>query len=146
MESFVVQKNPMRALSVSTQRFAMVCHHRNHGFLVQTVFAERIQQLAYARIGVCDFPVVGLGCESLLVWFRRVVRIVRVVEVYPEKEWSLRNLAEPCRGMFDHDLGAPFDSLVTIRAVAAHVKACVIDVETAVKSRSRAVQGIENER
>ena len=48
--------------------------------------------------------------------------------------------------MFDYDLGAPFNSLVTIGAVAAHVKACVVDVEAAVKSRSRAVQRIEYQR
>ena len=71
---------------------------------------------------------------------------MRVVEMDPEKERSFRNLAEPRSRMFDHDLGAPFDSLVTIGAVAAHVKACVVDVEAAVKSRSGAVQWIENQR
>ena len=48
--------------------------------------------------------------------------------------------------MLDDDLGAPFDRLVTIGAVAAQVKSGVVDVEAAIKSWSSAIQRIENQR
>ena len=48
--------------------------------------------------------------------------------------------------MLDHDLGTPFDCLVAIGAVAAHVKAGVVNIEAAIKSRSRAVEWIEYQR
>lgn len=128
------------------ERFTMVGHHRNHGFVIKAVLAQRVQQFADAGVGVGDFSVVELGSEALLVGRRRVVGIVRVVKMDPEEEWSIGNLAEPSQGVLDHDFGAPLHRFVAVSAVAAQVKARVIDVEAPVKSGSRAIQRIENQR
>ena len=67
MESFIVQKHSVRVLAMRAQRLAMVRHHRNHGFVIEAVLAQRIQQFADAGIRVGDFSVVRLRREALLV-------------------------------------------------------------------------------
>ena len=128
------------------QRFAMVGHHRDHGFVIEAVLAQRVQQFADAGVGVGDFSVVGLRREALLVGRRRVIGIVRVVQMDPEEKWSIGNLAEPSQGVLDHNLGAPLHRLVAISAAAAQVKAGVVQVKAAIESRRSAVQRIENQR
>jgi hypothetical protein len=146
VQSFIIQKHSVRALAVGAQRFAVIGHHRDHGFVIDAVLAQPFQQLAEAGVGVGDFSVVGLRRKTFLIGRRRVIGIMRVVQMNPEKEGFVRNLAEPSQGMLHHNLGSPLHRLVAIRAVAAQVKTRVIDVEAAIKSRGGSVQRIKHQR
>ena len=79
VESFVVQKNSMSVLAMRAQRLPMVRHHRNQGFVIKSVLAQRVQQFADAGVRVGDFAVVRLRSEAFLVGRRRIIRIVRVI-------------------------------------------------------------------
>ena len=146
VKGFVVEKHSVRVLTVRPQRLAVIRHHRNQGFVVETVLAQRVQQFADAGVRISDFSVVGLRGVAFLEWRRRIVGVMRIVQMHPQEERPIGHLAEPSQGVIYHHRGAPLDRLVAVGAVAAQPKTRVINVEAAIKSRRSAVQRIENQR
>src|SRR6266568_197742 len=104
------------------------------------------EQFAYRRIGISNFAVVRRGGVLRLERQRGIVRIVGIVEMHPEEEWSLRDAAEPAQGMIHDIFGAPLDGFVAVGAMAAQVEAGIVDVESAIEAWSGAVERIENQR
>ena len=102
MQGFVVEKNTVRVLAVCSQRLAVVSHHRDQRFVVKTVLADLIQQFADSGVGVGNFTVVRLRGEARLERRRRIVGIMRVVKMHPQKKGPVRQLAEPGQRMIDN--------------------------------------------
>ena len=136
----------MGVLAVRTQRLSMIGHHRNQRFIEEPVLPQLRKQLAQRGICVRDLAVVRLRRIALFEWRRRVVGVVRIVEVNPEKERRVFELTEPAERMVDDHAGAPFDGLVAIRTMAAKVEARVIDVKPAIEAGSGAVERVEDQR
>src|SRR5437016_1922598 len=67
------------------QSFSVISHHNNHCSLIPSLFLEVSKEVTQRRIRVSNFSVV----EPVLVNFgirrRRLVRIVRIVEVHPNE-------------------------------------------------------------
>src|ERR1700746_3206407 len=71
---------------------------------------------------------------------------MRIVEMQPKKKSTVRHLASPPECMIDHISRPPLNRLVAIHSAPAQMKSGVIHVKSAIKTWSRAVQRIENQR
>ncbi len=146
VQSFVVQKHAMRVLAMRAQRLAMIRHHRDQGFVIKPVLAQRVQQVADTGVRVSDLAVVRLRREPFLIGRRWIIRVVRVIQVNPEKDRFVSRMAKPSQGMAHHHVRASLHRLVAVRSVAAKMKARVVHVEPAIKAWRGAVQWVENQR
>src|SRR5215470_19892557 len=71
---------------------------------------------------------------------------MRIVEMHPEEKWPVRQLAEPAERMIDDVARPPLNGFVTIHSVTPQMKSSVINIKSAIKARSRAVQRIQDKR
>src|SRR5579862_1214982 len=88
-----------------SQALAVIRGEHDQRVLINTSFFDKAHQASYLLIDVCDFAVVGMRSVLLPKRRWRVVRIVRIVQVSPQKEWPFRGSLEPADGLVDH-LGA----------------------------------------
>ncbi len=122
----------------------MISHDCDQGFVVEIVLTNLVEELAYTRIDVCNFAVVGLRGKASLVGFRRIVRIMRVVEMNPQEERPVRQLAKPRERMIHNIAGAAFDRLVAVSAMAPQVESGIVDFESAIEARSGPIERIKD--
>src|SRR6266566_2278391 len=134
----------MRVFSMRAERFAVICHHRDQRLIVKPMLLECIKQLAYARVRVCNLTVIGLGCVVLFIGRRRIVRVMRIIEMHPQEKWPARHLAEPAESMIHDVPSPPLDGFIAIHPMPPQMKSGVIHVKSAIEPGSRSVQWIEN--
>ena len=146
MESLVVQKHAMRVLAMCAQRLAMIRHHRDQGFVIKPVLAQRVQQVADAGVRVSNLAIVRLRREPFLKGRRWIIRVVRVIQVNPEKGRFVSRMAKPAQGMAHHHVSASLHRFVAVRSAAAKMKARIIHVEPAIKAWRGAIQWVKNQR
>src|SRR5579862_965928 len=146
MQSFVIKKDSVGILAMRTERLSVVRHHSDQSLFVETVLANLRDQFAHGRISVGDFSVVRLGCKSCFEGLRRIVWIVRVIQMDPEKKGTVGQLAEPRQSMIYHLSCAALNRFVSIHTVTAQIEISVINIKSAIKTRGRALQRIENQR
>jgi hypothetical protein len=86
VDGFVVKKNAVMRFAVFSEGLAMVRHDGNHGAVEKAPGPQFADQFSDDGIGVCNFPVVGLCPIARSIWLRRVVRIMWIVKMHPQKE------------------------------------------------------------
>src|SRR5437773_8287886 len=132
----------MRVLAMCSQRFTMVGHNGDHGFVVEAMLLELPKQSTDCRVRVGNFTIVGLRAVLFFEACRRVIRIVSIIQMDPQKEWSVFKSAEPRQGMRDDILRASLHGFVTVGSVPARMKSSIIDIKSTVETRRGAIQWI----
>ena len=124
----------------------MIGHDRDERLVEQSTDFQLPHQLSDDGVFVCNAAVIGFLRVTGLVRFGRIVRIVRVVEVDPEKKWVLGMRAKPSHGMGQHLIAAAHDGLVA--ALLAHVlgmEVGIVGIESPLEA-GRAALWIERQR
>src|SRR5690348_3423349 len=135
VQGVVIKEQPMAQFSMLPKSLAMVGHHHEKSVLVKAASAQSSQQPAHRGVHVGNFAVVGRRRVLGFKWRWRIIRIVRVIEMKPEKKRSAGAPIQPSQGLCHHLQSPAFDTVVAILTRAAGVKWRVICVEAAVKSR-----------
>src|SRR5437016_1747450 len=105
---------------------------------------QHFHEAADNRIGICDLAVVRSGGVVSLERLRRVIWVMRIVEMQPDKKRPLLMTAQPSQSAIGNILRAPLRALVAVFARLTLVKVGVIHVEAALEARSsgRRIQNV----
>src|SRR6266496_2344139 len=90
--------------------------------------AMRLQipdEVAQGRVRIRNFAIVEAVLIGLRVGKRRLIRIMWIIEMYPDKLWSRRVRCEPLLSMRDHVHASPFHASPARFAVAVLRKVVV---------------------
>ena len=106
MSGRIIEKNSMGLLTVFTKAFAMITHHDNQRVLVSVLLLQIFEQMSQRAVGISDLAIVQTIFINLRKRWRRFVRIMRIVEVYPNEPWLRRMSIHPCFGPMDYIFAA----------------------------------------
>src|SRR5262249_23868131 len=95
---------------------------------------------------VCNLAVIRCGSILAFVWRRRIVRIVRIVKMDPEEEWTFRMLVQPCNRTSNHLPSAAFPRLISVERRMPLLKTSIIGIESAFETMGKALLRIEDHR
>ena len=84
-DGFVVEEDAVHRFAMGAERLAVIRHDHDERAFIQATLSKIGEQLAQGSVGIGDLSVVGV-LKARVVWRRRIVRCVRVVEVDPYKE------------------------------------------------------------
>src|SRR5215469_1065551 len=144
MNCLVVKKQTMTLFTVFAERLAMVRNNCDQDLIVQTSFLQFREELSQYRIHICDLTVVRRGRISRFEWRLRIIRIVWIVKVQPNKEWSVWMFLEPCKSaIYDHNPPS-LHALVAIFSFAAKVERSVVRIKSAVETGRGRTLGVEH--
>src|SRR6266403_6290175 len=142
----IVEKNPVRGLSVFAQGLAMISHDGYQRAVIKPAQPQPTEEFAHRGIGVCNFAVVRRGSVLGLVRLRRIIGVVRVVEMHPDEERPLVVCGQPLQRVSDDFAAAAFNRLVTVFSLAPSVEAGIVEVKSALKTGSRPCSWAEDQR
>ena len=101
------------------------------------------QEFSDRRVGIGNLAIVGRVCIPGFERLRRIVGIVRIVEMEPEKEGARATLFEPSLGS-SHNLVSPaFDALVPVLSRTA-VEAGIVEIEATIETRRGSLNRIKD--
>ena len=83
MNRLIVEKDAVVFLAVLSEGFAVVGHDGDQSRVEETACLENLQQLPDHKIGVRDFSVIRLRLGPRLIRLRRIIGIMRIVQMYP---------------------------------------------------------------
>jgi hypothetical protein len=75
---------------------------------IPAVGVEELEKPSQLRVGIRDLAVVLAAAKLSGERFRRLIGVVRVVEVYPNEPRTATVSSEPALGLGDHIAGAAF--------------------------------------
>src|SRR6202166_644670 len=81
----IVEENAVSVFVMLAESFSVISHDNNHCSLIPSLFLEVSEEVTQCRIRVGNFSVVGPVLVNFGVRRRRLVRIVRIVEVHPNE-------------------------------------------------------------
>ena len=91
MRGGVVEKNSVSVFVMLAQAFAMISDHDDQCILVAAALFQISDEVGQRRIGIGDLAVVQMIFVSLRIRRRRLVGIVRIVEVNPDEMGARRD-------------------------------------------------------
>jgi hypothetical protein len=141
MEARFVEKDAVRVLAVVAQRFAVIGRHGDDRLRTGGLY-----QASRGAIDGGDLPVVQRGREPRFQIRRRIVRIVRVVEMDPGEPGLRSRCRYPCTGARHDVVCAPLERLIPVLTRPPHAEAGVVPIEPAIESWRGAISRIEDER
>src|SRR5664279_2188895 len=115
----------------------MVGCNSNHRVLIQPMLPQHLDKTPHNRIGIGNLSVIKSGSVMRLEWLRRIIRIVRIIKVEPDKERPLLMTAEPSQRAIGNILSPTFNTLVAVLSGLALVKVGVIHVKTTFETGGR---------
>src|ERR1700720_1587974 len=145
MNGFIIEKDPVSILSVLPERLAMIRHHSNHGVVVNAPYPQLPQELSDRGIHVGNLAVVGRARVLPLVRFRRIVRMVRIIKVHPQKERTFRMRVQPRQRVGYAFAAASLRRLVAIFSRMPSAESGVVGIESAIEAGRELCAGIEND-
>ena len=80
----------MRVFAVLAKSFPVVAGGNDEGRVEEGASLQPVKQAADLRVRLSDFAIVGNALRLGTPFGRRIVRRVRIVEVHPEEERTLR--------------------------------------------------------
>ena len=134
----------MCIFSMLAESFAMIAGNNNDCVLIGARFLQSGNEVGEGGVGVGDFTVVEVLRVFLGEGWRRLVRIMRIVEVYPHKARIRSDAVEPSFGVLDDRHGAAFDAAPTLLGVGLGWEV-VVEVKAAIQAGSERA-AIENDR
>jgi hypothetical protein len=91
----VVEKNAVGIFAMLSEGFAMVSHDGDDGAVVESAGAQLAEKLPYCRIHVRDLAVVQSMGVAGFIGLGRIIGMVGIVKMHPDKKWSLRIGCQP---------------------------------------------------
>ena len=104
--------------------------------LVQVLLFQEAQQPADLGVGKCDLPIVKMRFVLFAVGSRGTVRIVRIVQVHPEKEPLFVVLTQPIQHLVRDDVPGTFHLVEIGFLEAIEIEMVVIEIEAAVQAKT----------
>src|SRR6266404_2354682 len=87
MSRRVVQKYSMRIFAMLAQSLAMISDDHNNRVLIPSMRLQISNKIPQRRVRISDFTIVQTVFVYLRVGKRRLVRIMRIIKMYPNKSW-----------------------------------------------------------
>src|SRR5882724_7994933 len=145
MDGWIVQQNPVRALAMLAKSLAMIGRHCDQRAVIETCGFQGGEELAQHRIGISDLRIVRVGYLRF-VRLRRVVGIVRVIHMHPQKERAALGpaLLKPVLRSIDYVARTALDRLIAVFARLLSVEPRIIHVESAFKTGRHVSRWIEH--
>ncbi len=137
MDRLVVQKHSVPLFPMLAKSFPMVGGDGDDRVLIQAVLPQYLDKTADNRVRVGNLAVVRLGGIVGFEGLRRVIRIVGIVEMQPDKKRPLLMTAQPTQRAIRNILRAPLDAFVAVFSRLALVKVRVVYVKAALETWSR---------
>ena len=134
MEGGFVDEEPVHRLAVLVEPFAVVGGHDEQRVVAPPCLGEHRVEPAHQIVGPGHLAVVEPAGVARRVRFRRLVRIVRIVEVNPREAPLRSGLAEPRRGFGHRRVAALLDRIEEPRVVVANLEPVGVGVEPAAES------------
>src|SRR5271168_222323 len=145
MNRLVVEKNAVRIFAMLSEGFAVVGHDGDDGVVVESAGAQLPEELPYCRIDVCDLAVVESVGVPGFIGLRRIVGMVGIVKMHPDKKWSLGMSGQPGKRV-GRDIGASaLSGGVAIFAGMARGETGIVSVESAIEAGGEFCGGIEDD-
>src|SRR6266478_992514 len=115
------------------QSLAMIAHHDNDCVRIGASLLQESDQVAECRVGISNFAVVGL-LVLLRIGRRRLVRIMRIEQVYPNKTWAGAMLFQPTFGVLNDFHTAPLDAPEALFGFRFG-REVIVEIEASIESR-----------
>ncbi len=145
MDGSVVKENTVGEFAVVAQGFAVIGGNGNQRIVIQPLVPQVVKQFAYGGIYVGDTPIVRGTRKLAAEGFGRIIGVVRVPQVKPQEKGTALLLPEP----FEHEpqghLAAALHGSLSALPRFLPVKACVVDIETALESGGKPVFGVKDD-
>src|ERR1700675_1466956 len=126
----------MGIFSVVPERLAVIRHHSDQRVVVESARAQLAEKFPNRGIRVRNLTVVGRRSVLALVRFRRIVRVVRIIKMYPHKKWTLWMLVQPGQRMRHHFAASALRRVVAIFSGMPGAEAGVVGVKSSVETGS----------
>src|ERR1700722_4472343 len=134
----------MSFFSMFAKAFTMIARHYDDGVVISARFFQIRDPIRQRGISISNLAVVKMILIFLGKWRRRLIRIVRIVHMHPNKVRSSAMLIEPRFGVLNHFHSAALHPPPPFLAFSLRWKVVVI-IETTIKARGERV-AIENHR
>ncbi len=128
------------------ERLAVIGHHRDHRVVVESAHPQLAEKFPDRRIRVRNLTVVGRRSVLALVRFRRIVGVMRIIKMYPHKEWAPRMLAQPRESMRHHFAAPALRRVVAIFSRAPRAETGVVGVKSPVEAGSEPRAWVKDDR
>src|SRR6267154_1925658 len=102
----IIEKNSMGLFTVFPEPFAMIANHDDQRTVVSVLPLQVLEKMSQRAVGVGDLAIVRTMLINLREGWRRIVRIMRIVEVHPNEPWFRRMTVHPCFGAMDYIFAA----------------------------------------
>src|ERR1700682_3683336 len=124
----------MGIFSVVPERLAVIGHHRDHRVVVESPRPQPAEKFPDRRIRVRNLTVVERRSILALIRLRRVVGVMRIIKMYPYKEWAPRMLVQPGQSMRHHFAAPALRRVVTIFSRVPGAETGVVGIKSPVES------------
>src|SRR2546423_1639532 len=122
----------MRLLAMLAQPFAMIADHNNDRIRISSSPFEESDQIPQCRIGIGNLAIIRI-LVFLRVRRRRLVRIMRVEQMNPNKSRAGAMLFEPTLSVLNNVHAATFDSSEALFTIGFRGEV-VVEIEATVQS------------
>ena len=123
----------------------MVAHDCDQRFIINTRNAELRKQLAERGVHIRYATVIGCVGVALVEWSRRIIGVVRIPDVNPQKGGSVRFFFQPAERPGCRFLSAPLHGTESAFTTFATVKARVVSIKPAFETWSKTICRIKND-
>src|SRR4029077_18732104 len=97
-------------------------------------------------IRVCNLAIVRRRSVLALVRLRRIVGVMRIIKMYPHKEWTPRMLAQPCQRMRHHFAAPALRRAVAIFSRVPGAETGVVGIKPPVEAGSKPRAWVKDDR
>src|SRR5262249_42332346 len=132
--SLIVKEHAVTLFAMLSECLSVIGHDGDDRVLVQTAASQKRQELAHRRVRVSNLTVVRLGSITTLIGFRRIVRVVRVVNMNPDEELAGWTPPEPCQRVVHDFSSAALYAAVAVFSGLTLMEPSVVNIEPARKS------------
>src|ERR1700704_5576871 len=113
----------------------MIAHNNDDRIRISPGLFQESDQISQRRVRVSNFAVVEV-LVFLRIRRRRLVRIMGIEQVYPNKSWSAAMFLQPTLSVLHNLHAPPFDSSEAIFTVGLRGK-IVVEIKAPIESRSQ---------
>src|ERR1700675_2996534 len=136
----------MGIFSVVPERLAVIGHHSDHRVVVESARPQLAEKFPDRGIRVRNLTVVGRRSVRALVGFRRIVGMMRIVKMYPDKKWAPWMLAQPGQRMRHHFAAPALRRVVAIFSRVPGAETGVVGIKSPVETGSEPCGWVKDDR
>src|ERR1700674_1159392 len=147
MDRLVIQQDAVSLFSVFAKSLAMISHDSYERVFVKAISPQTGEEFPHRGVSVSNLPIIRRGGVSGLVRLRRVIWIMRIVNVHTKEKRVAAGLCPqpPESAIYDISRTA-LHAPISVFSCAALMKSSVIGLESPVKTACRRNPGIKYHR